>query len=200
VSRRPSISWHGAWLLVLPVPLVLVAFGLVTARLWALEAGQVAPRHRPEALCFLLERPPAFAPPFTVEPEAVLLRGRFALRTPALVAMQESMHLRDEDVLRHWAQHLGDYDVEVLWLRVNERGGDRHWLVVGWKEDKDLALCSFRFPGSGPELNGEEVRWGDLLLDRILTPQNFRSGCLPAVRLRPSPHGMLPAFGPLASR
>jgi len=189
-----------AWLVVLPVPIALFVFGLVTMQLWSLSIGQIAPRHRAEALCFVLERPPAFAPPMRVEPSSALIRGRFGRDTPALVAMQEAMHVGPSNILRQWVQRLGDFDVEVLWLRLPGRDGDGHWLVVGWMEGSDLALCNFRFPGTGPELSMDEVRWGDELLDRILRPQYFRAGSLPLVRLAPSTHGVLPPLGPATAK
>jgi hypothetical protein len=182
------------------VALAALAFAVVTARLWLLSRGQVAPRHRAEGLCFVLARPPAFAPPMTIEPSAAMIRGRFGPTTPAILAMQEAMRIAPANLLRHWAQRVGDYDVEVLWLQVPEAGGEQHWLVVGWMEGGDLALCSFRFPGSGPELEADEIRWGDALLDRILVPAHFRAGALPAVRIRPTARRALPALGPAATR
>lgn len=195
-----AISSRRAWLAILPVPLALFVFGVVTMQLWSMSAGQIAPRHRAEALCFVLERPPAFAPPMTVEPSAAVLRGRFARGTPPLPAMQEAMQFGAANTLRQWVQRLGDYDVEVLWLRLPDRDGDRHWLVVGWMEGADLALCNFRFPGTGAELSVDEIRWGDELLDRILRPQYFRAGSLPPVRIHPPARGVLPPLGPAASQ
>jgi hypothetical protein len=197
---RAASRRHRAWLAALPVTLALLVFAAVTLRLWTLAGAEVSPRHRAEALCFVLARLPAFSPPMTVEPSAALIRGRFGVHTPAILAMQEVMHVGPGDMLRHWAQHLGDYDVETLWLRIPDRTGDRHWLVVGWMEGSDLALCNFRFAGTGPDLSAGEVRWGDALLDRILVPGNFRAGSLPGVRLRPTARGTLPALGPTAAR
>lgn len=195
-ARARAARSRRAWLVVLPVPFAVVVFGLVTLQLWTMSAGQIAPRHRAEALCFLLERPPAFAPPMRVEPSAAMIRGRFARGTPPLAAMQQAMQFGPSNTLRQWVQRLGDFDVEVLWLRIPDRDGDRHWLVVGWMEDADLALCNFRFPGTGSELSGDEIRWGDDLLDRILRPQYFRAGSVPAVRIHPPAHGVLPPLGP----
>lgn len=188
------------WMVLLPVALSAATFGMVSLRLLWLDRNLVDPHHRPEALCFVLERPPRFAPPFRVEPEAARLRGHFGADTPALLAIQETMHVGQNDILRQWVQHLGDFDLEVLWLRVPAAGGDQHWLAVGWMEDATLGLCRFRFPGAGPDLSADEVRWGDELLDRILQPQYFRRGSPPAVRIKPTPDGSLASFGPAPTR
>jgi len=67
---------------------------------------------------------------------------------------------------------------------------------VGWMEGSDLAVCSFRFAGDADDLTPEESLWGARLLARILVPQNFRAGTLPAVRLRGGRDGELPLLGP----
>jgi hypothetical protein len=199
VLPRASRPPH-PWMVLLPVVISAAAFGIVSLRLLWLDRDLVDPHHRPEALCFVLEKSPRFAPPFRIDPGAARLRGRFGTDTPALVAMQEAMHFGPGNVLRQWVQRLGDFDLEVLWLRLPSPAGDAHWLVVGWMEDATLGLCRFRFPGTGPELSADEVRWGDELLDRILQPQYFRRGSVPAVRVKPMPNGSLAGFGPAPSR
>jgi hypothetical protein len=173
--------------------LLLVALGV---SLLANRAPLLAPRHRAEALVFALEQPPAFAPPMTVEPSAALVSGRFAPGAPPEMALREAMDFDDPQVSEESRRRLGDYDVAVLWLRVPESEGARHWLVVGWMEGADLAVCSFRFAGDDPEISSEQRLWGERLLDRILKPEYFEAGVLPHVRLRAKAGDPLPRFGP----
>jgi hypothetical protein len=156
----------------------------------------LAPRHRAEALCFALAAPPAFAPPMRVEPSAALVRGRFSATMPPSMALRAAMQLDDRMVLSERTERIGDYDVATAWLRLPGAEMSHRWLVVGWMEGSDLALCSFRFLGDADELTPAERQWGSRLLARILVPQNFRAGSLPAFRLRGSRDGDLPVFGP----
>jgi hypothetical protein len=190
----PAVRVH--WAAALPVVLSLVLFLAVSVKLWLTRAAQIAPRHRAEALCFALASPPAFRPPMTVEPSSALVRGRFAPRTPVVTALGRTIGFERTNVLRQWAERVGDYDIEILWLKLADGGPDRHWLVVGWMEGSDLAFASFRFGTTGPDLSPADLRWGDELLDRILVPRNFEAGSLPPVRLSPDPRGTLPVFGP----
>src|SRR5262249_34622796 len=94
----------------------------------------------------------------------------------------------DPQVSSEWQRHLGDYDVDLVWLRVPEHGATRHWLVVGWLEEQTLEVCSFRFDGDDPEPSFDQKLWGQRLLARILLPENFRAGALPDARLH-APRG-----------
>jgi hypothetical protein len=190
---RPRLArrlWLLSPLLLLPV------LGLVALDLWSRRLPLVAPRHRAEALCFVLAQPRAFDPPMRVEPSAALVRGRFTRSTPAAVAVQDVMHFSDLMVVRQWKRHVGDYDVCAMWLRLPEAGGVRFWLIVAWMEGADLAVCSFRFAGDTPELSDEQLRWGQQLLRRALVPRNFDASRLPDVKLRTGRGGGMPSFGP----
>jgi hypothetical protein len=156
----------------------------------------LAPRHRAEALCFALATAPAFAPSMLVEPNAALLRGRFSPGTPPGMALRTAMQFDDRMVISERDQRVGDYDVTIAWLRLPGAETVHRWLVVGWMEGADLAVCSFRFVGQTDELTPEEQRWGGRLLARILVPENFRAGALPPFRLRGGPGTELPVFGP----
>jgi hypothetical protein len=176
--------------------LVLAALVYLVLHLWSHRTPVLVPRHRPEALCFALAQPPVFAPPMRVEPSAALVRGRFTPSTPPALAVQRVMHFTDEAIEHQWQRRVGDYDVSLLWLRLPEDGGARHWLIVAWMEEGDLALCSFRFAGDDPELTAEQKLWGSQLLHRILVPEYFEAGRPPGVRLRAAHGSALPAFGP----
>jgi len=183
--------WRFAPLLLLP------ALGLVALVLWSHRPPLVAPRHRAEALCFALAQPPAFDPPMRVEPSAALVRGRFTHSTPAALAVQEVMHFSDPMVVNQWKRRVGDYDVCAMWLRIPEAGGVRFWMILAWMEgDTDLAVCSFRFAGDAPELTEAQIRWGQMLLRRVLVPRNFDAARLPDVKLRVPPGGGMPSYGP----
>src|SRR5258706_153003 len=79
---------------------------------------------------------------------------------------------------------VGAYDVTSAGPRLPGSGDARHWLIVGWMEGADLAVCNFRFSGEATDLSPDEAVWGSMLLERILTPDNFQSEALPPVRLR----------------
>src|SRR5580765_1889150 len=168
----------------------LAVAGLLTW-VWTARGPVLTPRHRAEALTFSLARS-RFAPPMEVEPSAALVRGRFSLQTPPRVAAREAMGFRDEMVIKERTARIGDYDVDVLWLRLPGRQGG-HWLVVAWMEGSDLALCSFRFASTETDLTPEELLWGQRLLGSILMPENFRLGVVPDFRLRGEPPKV---FGP----
>jgi hypothetical protein len=181
----------------LVVPLLLApALGYAAIALWLQRAPTLTPRHRAEALCFALAQPPGFDPPMRVEPTAALVRGRFTTSTPASVAVQQVMHFEDPMRVRQWTRHVGDYDVCAMWLRLPDADGVRSWLIVAWMEGADLAVCSFRFAGDEPELTPDQIRWGKVLLARLLVPRNFDAARLPAVKLRAPRGSSMPAFGP----
>jgi hypothetical protein len=175
-----------------------VAAGLVVAGLLIVvgtaRGPVLTPRHRAEALTFSLARS-RFAPPMEVEPSAALVRGRFSPQTPPGVAAREAMGFRDEMVIQERTARIGDYDVDVLWLRLPGRQ-EGHWLVVAWMEGSDLALCNFRFASTETDLTPEELLWGQRLLSSILMPENFRLGVVPDFRLRGEPPKV---FGPSKS-
>jgi hypothetical protein len=177
--------------------LVLALLAWAIRQVWVGHAPSLAPRHRAEALCFALAAPPPFSPPMRIEPSAALVRGRFSIGTPPSMALREAMQYDDRMVLRERVLHVGDYDVATAWLRLPAETSHR-WLVVGWMEGADLAVCSFRFIGDSDELTPEQVRWGNRLLGRILVPGNFRVGALPDFRLHNARDGELPVFGPPA--
>jgi hypothetical protein len=195
-----------------PVLIGLVALAAMTAlgwtalRAWSLRVPAVTPRHRAEALCFTLAQPPRFAPPMRIEPSAALVRGRFTARTPAAIALREAMNVGDDRVLWEQTRPVGDYEVATLWLRLPPSGpaiaalGGQHWLVIGWLEGDDLAVCSFRFAGDEATLTPAQRRWGEQLLARVLVPENFSAAGLPPVELRLRPGEPLPAFGNGARR
>ena len=178
------------------------AFGLLllvlAVELWTHRTPALEPRHRAEALCFELAQAPRFMPPMTVEPSAALVKGRFPLGTPAGIALRMTMHFDDPQVVEEASHHVGDFEVTNLWLRVPERGETHYWLVIGWMEGADLAVCNFRFEVDSSELTDEERLWGRRLMGRILVPQFFMAGTLPHVRLRAEPGEAIPHFGPRA--
>jgi hypothetical protein len=185
----------------LRVALALCGVAAVGAGAWWwtwLHAPVLAPRDRPEALCFALAQAPAFDPPMHVETGAAMVRGRFSADTPPELAIRAAMHVGDDMVVSQRKQHVGDYDVAVMWLRLPTEGGGHHWLVVGWMEDSDLAMCSFRFAGEPSELTADQSLWGHRLTDRILQPEYFQSDRVPDVRWRVSGRDPLPSFGPPA--
>ncbi len=189
---RPVLRVLGA---VAPV-LCVAALAWAIADAWSRRTPSVVPRHRAEALCFTLASPPPYAPPMMVEPSAALVRGRFSPSMPPGMALRQVMHFDDRMVIAEHTERIGDYDVATVWLRMPGTGAARRWLVVGWMEGGDLAVCNFRFAGDADELTPGERLWGGRLLARILVPQNFQRGALPAVRLRGSSDGELPRFGP----
>jgi hypothetical protein len=204
-TLRPALR-----LMVVLVPVSLLAWlGYVAFDLWSQVPPSLAPRHRPEALCFMLARPdPAtgerFQPPMRIEPSAALMRDRFTPETPAAIALRDMMHLDESMVIREWRRHAGDFDVACLWLRLPPGSGAgeasagqaRHWLVLCWMEEGDLAVCNFRFAGSGHDLSDEERIWGQRLVNRVLVADNFHAGALPSVRLRGARDGTMPNIGP----
>ena len=176
------------------------AFGLLllvlAIEIWWHRTPTLEPRHRAEALCFALAQSPRFTPPMPVDPSAALVKGRFPLGTPAGMALRMAMHFDDPQVVEETTRHVGDYDVSVLWLRVPDQGETRYWLVTGWMEGGDLAVCSFRFLNGDSELTDDTRLWGRRLLQRVLVPEFFQAGTLPHVRLRAEPGEAMPHFGP----
>jgi hypothetical protein len=198
IERRAGRALHALvpWLL---GALALAGVALVVWAVvpwWSARDTSLVPRHRAEAVCFALAQPPRFEPPMMVQPSTALVRGRFAVTTPAAIALREVMRIDESQVLREQRTRVGDFDVATLWLRLPEQGTWRHWLVVGWMEGSDLAVCNFRFEGSGPRLAYDEILWGDALLTRALRPEHFQAGTLPDVRLRAARGEPLPSFGP----
>ena len=219
--RRHRRGWFSKWLYA-PLPLAAVELGaervskqvwpwlrwvLVTLAVGALVAGAwwwawvqapvLTPRHRAEALCFVLAERPVFAPSMHVESGAAMVRGRFSTNTPPDLAIRAAMRVTDDMVLTERRRQVGDYDVSVMWLRLpTPGGGGHHWLVVGWMEDSDLAMCSFRFAGDPTDLASTQILWGSRLTDRILQPEYFQAGRTPDVRWRASGGETLPSFGP----
>jgi len=215
VERRARQTLRPAFrLMVVLVPVSLLAWlGYVAFDLWSQVPPSLAPRHRPEAVCFSLARPDPltgdrFQPPMRIEPSAALMRDRFTPDTPAAVALRNVMNLDESMVIREWHRRAGDFDVACLWLRLPPGSGAgeasageaRHWLVLCWMEDGDLAVCNFRFAGSGHDLSDAERIWGQRLVNRVLVSDNFRAGVLPAVRLRGARDGTMPVFGPPSAR
>ena len=174
--------------------LALVVWGLVA--MWTRHPPALVARHRHEALCFALAQPPAFAPPMAIEPSAAVIRGRFGPTTPPEEALRQTMHFNDEMVASSRTRHVGDYDVAAMWLRLPDEDGARFWLVLGWIEGSDLAVCNFRFADDGPVLTPDQEAWGDELMARILVPANFRAGGIPEVRLNAARGATMPSFGP----
>jgi hypothetical protein len=172
---------------------LLAALGWGARALWENRLPRLAPRHRPEALCFLLAEPPAFAPPMHVEPSVAVVRGRYSLDTPAGFAIRSAMGLDDQLVFRERRTRVGDFDVTTMWVRIPGREGA--WLLAGWMEGTDLALCSFQF-AADEGIPPEVVTWGDRLLARVLVPPNFRAGTLPSTGWRAPQGATLPSFGP----
>jgi hypothetical protein len=186
------------------LPAILAALGVLTigAAVWWWQQSRIpvlAPRHRAEALCFLLAEPPAFSPPMHVESDAAMVRGRFSTDTPPALAIRAAMRLRDDMVVSEERRTVGDYEVAVMWLRI-PTGDTGHWLVIGWMEDSDLAMCSFRFAGDPMDLTADQILWGHRLTDRVLEPAFFHTGVVPDVRWRPVDGNPMPSFGPREAR
>jgi hypothetical protein len=191
-AARPLAGWARAAI----VAGAIVGLGWSIHRAWDARTPWLTPRHRPEALCFALARPPAFGPPMAVQPNAAVVAGHFPADTPPVLALQETMHFGDEMVADAYRHRVGDFDVTSLWVRLPEAGGPAHWLLVAWIENGDLAVCSFRFDSRGPVIPAETRVWGNRLLRRILIPAYFAAGAVPEVRLRLQRAAALPAFGP----
>lgn len=176
---------------------VLVIAALATAwALWSSRVRLAEPRHRAEAVCFALAQSPVFDPPMSVECNAAMIRGHFPSHTTIAIALQSVMNFTDEMVVQQSHQSVGDFDVTSMWLRLPESGGSSHWLVLGWIEGSDLAVCSFRFGGRGPVIGEEERFWGQWLMQRVLQAENFQAAGPPKVRVRLAEHQRLPRFGP----
>ena len=198
---REAVAPAARWLVLLAPAAALAVLAYLTLDLWSLVPPKVTPRHRAEALCFALARPDPrtetrFEPPMHIEPSAALVRHRFSSDTPASHAMRSVMHLTDESIIREWRQSAGDFTVTAMWLRLPPESGARHWLVVGWMEGDDLAVCNFRFAGDQDALSPAEEEWGRRLLARILRPEYFRADAVPATALRIARGNTMPTFGP----
>ena len=170
----------------------LFAFAALAGLAWLIWESRtpiLTPRHRPEALCFALAET-RYAPPMTVESGAAVVRGRFNERTPADVAVREAMQFTEDMVIQERPRRVGDFDVDVLWLRIP---GGGHWLVLAWMEESELALASFRFDSDQTDLSADELLWGDRLIHRVLEDDLFRAGTVPSIRLR-APGGAAPRF------
>lgn len=157
-----------------PVVLMLaLALGGAAFIQWTRTAAGGSPLDRAEMACRQLARSPADSLAAGIQAGVELRRGRFGASDAPAPALARALALDDSHVLRRWTQHVGDYDVAAMWVRMP--GDDRHALVVGWIEGAGLAICRFRFPGRGATLSPDEVERGDDLLDRVLAPQNFRA-------------------------
>jgi len=174
----------------------LAALAWVALEAWSRRVPALEPRHRAEALCFVLAQPPPFDPPLVVEPSSALARDRFAPGTTAPMALRQLMRFDESMVSDERSTRIGDFDVTTLWLTLPPGETARHWLLVTWLEGDDLAVCSFRFAGTERDLSPEARAWGDRLVSRILRPEHFRASALPRVTLRVPQDGRLPAFGP----
>ncbi|HEY3216001.1 MAG TPA: hypothetical protein VGK93_05870 [Candidatus Eisenbacteria bacterium] len=180
---RRALRAVAPWAKRLALPLAVLALAYPAFLLWSSQRPPLAPRHRAEALCFALAQRPVFSPPMTVESSSALVRGRFHERTPAAVALRETMRFSDDMVIQEGVAHVGDYEVYRLWLRLPADRGSGHWLIVAWMEGADLAISSFHFAGDQPDPSPDELMWGEALLSRVLVRENFRSA-LPPVRVR----------------
>jgi hypothetical protein len=178
-SLRPAVR---ATLVAAPIVFALLLIGSGVA-VWMQRPVALAPRHRAEALCFALAQRPRFAPPMGVEASSARVSQPFPVGTTPATALRIAMQFDDPQVSEEWQRHAGDYDLDVVWLRIPEHGVTRHWLVVGWMEDATLEVCSFRFAGTDPELSFDQKLWGQRLLLRVLLPEYFGAGSLPRVRL-----------------
>jgi hypothetical protein len=194
-QRPASLVPRAAWAWGLGALSLVLVLLVTAAAAWLHRNPELAPRHRPEALCFLLARS-HFNPPMPVEPSAALIRGRFGPSTSAGFAIREVMNLTERMVLSEENRHVGDYEVSILWLRLPGSEPSTHWMIVAWMEDADLGVCNFRFSGNSRELSLDEKTWGRMLQTRILRDENFRAGVTPMVRLRIETGGSVPSFGP----
>lgn len=188
----PVLTW--LW-----VGALVVAIGGAAALAWLVFARRgplTTPRHRAEAIAFALTQPPAFTPPMSVESTAARVEGHYPANTTVAIALQSAMGFTDEMVAEQSHQRVGDFDVTSMWLRLPEAGGSAHWLVLGWIEDSDLMVCSFRFGGRGPVIGEEKRFWGEWLMQRVLREPNFQAGSLPEVPVRLEKGRTMPRFGP----
>jgi hypothetical protein len=191
---RAALRWTG----LIAAPALLLGLAVWVFAGWARRASEISPADRPEALCFALASEPVFAPPMRVEPSEAMVRGRFGPGTPVQLALRSTMNFTDDLVISERVRRVGDFEVVSVWLHLPGEGQD-HWLIVGWMEGGDLAVCNFRFASDSPELSPTETAWGNRLLARILRPENFRADALPDVRMRATHGHTLPTFGPKAS-
>ncbi len=189
---RTALTWLGA---LLPA-LFIAALASALADTWTRRPVDLAPRHRAEAVCFELATPPPFDPPMRVEPSAAVVRRGFPETTPPAIALQRVMRFSDAMVLHARTQHVGDFEVADLWLRIAGAQGPEYWLIVCWMNGGDLEVCNFRFAGDGPTLSDAQREWGARLLRRVLTYRNFERDALPAVRWRVTGGRTMPEFGP----
>jgi hypothetical protein len=186
------------WTAALIPALFIAALASAVGDAWKRRPVDLEPRHRPEAICFALAAPPAFAPPMRVEPSVAIVRRQFPQSTPPAVALQQAMRFSDEMLLSAGTRRVGDFEVADLWLRITGRGAPEYWLIVCWMNGDDLEVCNFRFAGDEPVLTDTQRKWGARLLSRMLTEANFREGALPKARLRLHDGATMPVFGPEA--
>jgi hypothetical protein len=184
------------WVAALIPALFLAALASALADAWSRRPVELEPRHRAEALCFALARPPRFAPPMRVEPSAAVVRQGFPESTPPAIALQRVMRFSDDMVLSAGTRAVGDYEVAHLWLRIAGASGPEYWLIVCWMEGVELEVCNFRFEGTGAVLSEAQREWGAALLERLLVESNFEYRALPRVRLRVEGGRTMPVFGP----
>lgn len=192
--RRKERRTPAPWIILGIVVAVIGGATFAVLDAFSRRVPELAPRHRPEALCFLLAEPPAFDPPMPVQPSTALVRGRFNAGTPASYALEQMMGFGPEHVLKQWVEHVGDFDVAAFWLHL-PGGENDHWLVFAWMEGSDLGVCNFRFSGSSRELSAVERVWGERIIRRVLVPENFQRGVMPATFLHAEDGRTMPVFG-----
>jgi hypothetical protein len=159
---------------------VAVALGAMLAGLtfihWTRTADSGTPLDRAETVCRSIARSPHDSLAAGIESDVEFRRERaVASGAPGapVAALVHALGLDESRILRRWAQHVGDYDVAAMWVRLPD--DDRHALVVGWIESDGVAWCRFRFTGRGATLSADELERGDDLLDRVLVDRNFRA-------------------------
>ena len=194
---RPAVKWVLAAVPVLFLVALMSALSSGLMEAMSRRPVQVTPRHRAEALCFSLAQPPRFSPGVRVTPSAALVQTNLSQTTPPAVALQYTMKFTDEMVLRAASEHVGDYDVASMWLRIPDDARAHLWLVVCWMEGSELAVSNFRFAGDASVLTAEHETWGGEILERVLVERFFEAGVLPDVTLRVRPdQTAMPVFGP----
>ena len=165
----PAARVRMRWPFVLAVAATLGGVAFIA---WTRSAATGTPLDRAEALCRRIAHSPDDSLAAGIQPGVEFQHGRLDTHAPLARVLARALNLDEPRVLRRWTQHVGNYDVAALWVRLPD--DDRHALVVGWIEDSGLAICRFRFPGRGPALSADEIERGDDLLDRVLVPRNFR--------------------------
>jgi hypothetical protein len=152
---------------------VAVALAGLTFIHWTRTADSGTPLDRAETVCRAIALSPHDSLAAGIESDVEFRRERPPTPGAPIAALVRALGLDESRILRRWAQHVGDYDVAAMWVRLPD--GDRHALIVGWIEDGGVASCRFRFTGRGATLSADELERGDDLLDRVLVARNFRA-------------------------